>query len=538
MASPGGVPDQGGPPPSNAETDQGGPPGEAPNQGAPPPPPRGNHTLQDAPGPTGAQTAQNALAQTGTQTVQNAPAQTRGGRQPNIVFILTDDLSMNLVQYMPHVLQMQKNGVTFANYFVTDSLCCPSRTSIFTGRYPHDTGVFTNTGAEDGGYAVFHKRGLARDTFATALAAAGYRTALLGKYLNGYQPENGQEPGWASWAVAGNGYPEFHYSLNQDGKINYYGNNATDYLTDVVSSIAARFIRQSSDTPFIIEIATFAPHRPFTPAPRDADAFPGLRAPRTPAFDAAPDTNATQWLKGFRPLSQIDTDRLDKFFRLRAQSVRAVDAMIGELQATVTAIGQQNNTYFVFSSDNGFHLGEHRMRAGKMTAFDTDIQVPLVVTGPGVPAGRTVDQIVENIDLCPTFEELGGAPIAANVDGHSLVPLLHGQAVSQWRTAALVEHHGPVNDPTDPDLPENRLHGNPPTYDAIRTATATYVEYITGEKEYYDLAADPNELHNVYLSLDGNAKASWHALLTAMKNCHDAQSCLAAEHPDRNAMQR
>ncbi len=469
------------------------------------------------------------------QPVQSGPPLAPGSR-PNIVFVLTDDLSMNLVQYMPHVLQMQKDGVSFANYFVTDSLCCPSRTSIFTGRYPHDTGVFTNTG-NDGGYLQFRNRRLAQQTFATALAAAGYRTAMLGKYLNGYHPKDPPELGWSSWSVAGNGYPEFHYRLNEDGSIKYYGNNPTDYLTDVVSGIGSRFIRQSTGAPFLIEIATFAPHRPFVPAPRDADAFPGLSVPRTPAYNAAPDANAPAWLRALPPLSASDVAHLDQVFRMRAQSVRAVDAMIGELQAAVAAIGQQDNTYFVFSSDNGFHLGDHRMTTGKMTAFDHDIQVPLIVTGPGVPAGSTIEEIVENIDLCPTFEELAGAPAAANVDGRSLVPLLHGQRLSSWRTAALIEHHGPVNNPADPDAPGPRT-GNPPSYEAIRTRSATYVEYVTGEKEYYDLKADPYELHNTYFSLDAAAKGSFHALLAALQNCHDAQSCAASDVAAPEAMQK
>jgi N-acetylglucosamine-6-sulfatase len=145
----------------------------------------------------------------------------RGG--PNIVFVLTDDLSWNLVQFMPHVLEMQKHGVTFVNYFVTDSLCCPSRASIFTGRYPHNTGIFSNRGA-DGGYAAFRKRGLEQTTLATALSAGGFRTAMMGKYLNGYTPgRHPVAPGWASWAVAGDGYAEFKYALNQDGRIVRHG---------------------------------------------------------------------------------------------------------------------------------------------------------------------------------------------------------------------------------------------------------------------------------------------------------------------------
>ncbi|HEY4406430.1 MAG TPA: sulfatase-like hydrolase/transferase, partial [Xanthobacteraceae bacterium] len=136
---------------------------------------------------------------------QNAPSPgaAAGGKRPNIVFILTDDLALNLVQYMPHVVKMQKDGVTFANYFVTDSLCCPSRSSIFTGRFPHDTGIFVNTGRE-GGFQAFHNHHHEQMTFATALATAGYRTAMMGKYLNGYKPQtNPPEPGWSLWEVAG-----------------------------------------------------------------------------------------------------------------------------------------------------------------------------------------------------------------------------------------------------------------------------------------------------------------------------------------------
>lgn len=469
------------------------------------------------------------------------------GRRPNIVFVLTDDLSLNLVQFMPHVLKMQKDGVTFTNYFVTDSLCCPSRSSIFTGRYPHDTGVFTNKGP-DGGYTAFRYGGNDKATFATALSAAGYRTAMLGKYLNGYQPVNPIPPGWATWAVAGNGYPEFNYSLNQDGKIVRYGAAPTDYLTDVLSERAVRFIKGSAGTPFIIEVATFAPHRPSTPAPRDADALPGLRAPRSPAFDAAPDANAVSWLRWLPALSAAEMDSMDAEYRRRAQSVLAVDKMIGELQAAVAAIGAENNTYFVFSSDNGYHLGEHRMLAGKQTAFDTDIHVPLVVTGPGVPPGAAVDEVAQNTDLCPTFAELAGATAAANVEGRSLVPLLKGQKPADWRALALVEHHGHMKwDAGDPDAMDlvdeppytaanrrpwqrGQRHGNAPSYEAIRGRMWVYVEYVTGEKEYHDLATDPDELRNRFPSLSSALKASLHTTLAAVQNCHDAASCRAAEH--------
>jgi N-acetylglucosamine-6-sulfatase len=459
--------------------------------------------------------------------VQRAPSQfSSSAKRPNIVFILTDDLAWNLVQYMPHVLKMQKDGITFANYFVTDSLCCPSRSSIFTGRYPHDTGIFRNVGKE-GGYIAFRDRGHEKETFADTIQAAGFRTAMLGKYLNGYLPaQHPPAPGWTSWAVAGNGYPEFNYALNQDGKVARYGKQPTDYLTDVMSGRATRFIKDKPGTPFLIETASFAPHAPYTPAPRDAAAFSGLTAPRTPAFNAAPDAQAPKWLDAHRPLSDSDIAKIDRDFRKRAQSVLAVDKMIGDLQDAVAAIGEQNNTYFVFSSDNGYHMGEHRFMPGKMTAYDTDIHVPLIITGPGVPAGLTVQEITENIDLYPTFTELAGAGEIANIDGRSLVALMHGQKAADWRTVALVEHHGPVTDASDPDLPAVRS-GNPPTYEAIRTSKSLYVEYITGDKEYHDLATDPDELHNSYASLSSDDKASLHRALAAAVNCHDANSCSA-----------
>jgi arylsulfatase A-like enzyme len=225
---------------------------------------------------------------------------------------------------------------------------------------------------------------------------------------------------------------------------------------------------------------------------------------------------------------------IDGALRKRAQSVLAVDKMIGELQAAVDAIGETGNTYFVFSSDNGYHMGEHRLLPGKMTAYDTDIHVPLIVTGPGVPAGVTIDEIVENVDLCPTFNELGGAATATNVDGRSLASLLHGQHVAKWRSVALVEHRGTHNDQSDPEAPAARS-GNPTTYEAIRARSSVYVEYDTGEKEFHDFVADPYELLNTFASLPAQQQASLHATLNAVKNCHDAKACLEAEHASRSA---
>ena len=319
------------------------------------------------------------------QTITPLPG---GLTKPNIVFVLTDDLSMNLLPYMPNVQAMEKEGASFSHYYVTDSLCCPSRASIFTGQFPHDTGVFTNT-LPDGGYPVFNANGKDAESFALALRNAGYRTAMLGKYLNGYRPSAaGPAPGWDEWDVAGSGYAEFNYSMNESGRIVRYGRNPADYLTDVLAGIADRFIRQSAARPFFIEVSTFAPHAPYTPAPRDAAKFPGLKAPRTPAYAARPDADAPRWLKDIPPLEPDEIRTIDNQFRLRVQSVQAVDRMIGQLRATLKTLGVADKTYIVFSSDNGFHMGDFSLRPGKMTPFDTDIQVPLIVVGPGIPKGE------------------------------------------------------------------------------------------------------------------------------------------------------
>jgi arylsulfatase A-like enzyme len=480
-------------------------------------------------------TAAVAAGLSGAQAVggqTGAPSTT----PPNIVFLLTDDLSWNLVQYLPQVQKMQSQGMTFNDYVVTDSLCCPSRSSIFTGRFPHDTGVFTN-GGDDGGFDFFHGHGEEANTFATALQAKGYHTAMMGKYLNGYQPADplgGTQPyvppGWNEWDVAGNGYPEFDYDLNENHTVVHYGSRPADYLTDVLSRKAKGFIASSAQarTPFLLEVATFAPHAPSTPAPRDANDFPGLTAPRGPAFNTLP-TDAPPWLASRTPLTAAEKQHIDVAYRKRAQSVQAVDDLIANVRSALTAAGVADNTYLVFSSDNGYHMGEYRLNPGKMTAFDTDIRVPLVVAGPGIPAGATSEAAVSNIDLAPTFAHLGGAPVPDLVDGHSLLPLLRGEPGTDWRTASLIEHHGPDTLAGDPDLPAAGS-GNPPSYEAVRTNTFTYVEYTDGSREYYDLAADPNELHNIVGKLTPARLSQLHAALTQLVNCHNGADCWTAGH--------
>jgi N-acetylglucosamine-6-sulfatase len=479
---------------------------------------------------------------TGAQKAGSAEAASSDGGseggKPNIVYVQTDDLSWNLVRYMPHVRQMQEKGVTFSDYFVTDSLCCPSRATMLTGQYPHNTGVFTNNGS-DGGYGAFVKKGNEKKCFAPSLQKAGYRTGFMGKYLNGYQPgdKNGTSkpyvpPGWDEWDVAGNGYPEFDYDLNENGKVKHYGHRPQDYLTDVLSKKASSFVDSSSDAkkPFMLEITPFTPHGPSTPAPRDRDEYRDLKAPRTKAYDrlAKP---APEWQKDLKPLKEKEKKEIDRKFAKRVRSVQAVDKMIGDLQDQVEAKGLADETYFVFGSDNGFHMGEHRLRSGKQTAYDTDINVPLMVTGPGVPSGERVSELAENTDLSPTFLDLAGVKPPSSVDGSSLKELLHGKPGEDWRESVLVEHHRAKSKKGDPDAaPKN--HGDPPTYEALRTADSLYVEYAGGEREFYSMDSDPEQLKNRIAQLPDDRRDELHDTLAELKKCEGSKSCREASRID------
>jgi arylsulfatase A-like enzyme len=442
--------------------------------------------------------------------------------KPNIVFVLTDDLSGDLLRFMPNVRRLAADGTSFSRYIVASSNCCPSRASILTGQLPHNTGVLTNV-RPDGGNYRFRANGNPLHTFAVGLRNAGYRTALMGKYLNGYAADRGAvPPGWTDWAGTDNGYNGYRFTLNESGTVRYYG--YSDYFTDVISDRAHAFIDDAAGEgrPFMLEVSTFAPHDPAIPAQRDSRRFAAMQAPHPPAYDMA-NRFPPNWLAGRGPLKNPREKMIDFRYRQRARSVLAVDRMFGRLRRQLSDLGIADKTYVIFSSDNGFHMGEHRLAPGKFTAFDSDIRVPLIVAGPGVRRGAVTGELAQNIDFAPTFLRIAGARVPAAMDGRSLLPLLRGRRPADWRLQAVLEHHRGVSI-RDPDQ-QGRVSGNPPSYDGLRAKRTTYVEYETGEREFYDLRRDPAQLTNLYDFLSPDRQQQLADLVDRLRRCSGARDC-------------
>jgi N-acetylglucosamine-6-sulfatase len=413
--------------------------------------------------------------------------------RPNIVFIVTDDQRWDTVSAMPQVTEsLVGHGVTFSNGFVVNSLCCPSRASILTGRYSHSTRVYDTT-PPLGGFVSFDDR----STVATWLHRAGYRTALVGKYLNGYVGRRSRyvPPGWDRWfAMSFNlqrlGY--YGYKLNIDGHLDAQVRDV--YSTDLLASAAVRFIRRAP-SPFFLYFAPFAPHPPATPAVRHEDAFPNLEPWRPPSYNEADVSDKPGWLSSYPlpPEGASDDLRGDQL-----RSLLAVDEAVGRVLDVLAVTGRLRNTVIVFTSDNGYMWLEHRL-VGKTYPYEESIRVPFIVRYDRLVSGPRVDpRLVVNIDFAPTFADLAGIP-APGAEGRSLVPLFSG-APAPWRRQFLVEH-----------LRKTGSGGLVPTYCALRTEDRAFVVYQTGERELYDLVQDPYQLQNLA------ADPAWAPTMTALR---------------------
>jgi N-acetylglucosamine-6-sulfatase len=445
----------------------------------------------------GATTALAAAAMALALPAQPAPA--APDTRPNIVFIVTDDQRWDTVWSMPTVSsELAGRGVTFSNGFVSNPLCCPSRASIFTGQYSHSTGVYTNKGRSSyGGFAAFDDH----STIATWLHDSGYRTGLFGKYINGY-PGVYVPPGWDRWFATYDHKGYYGYrATTEDGVESSYGNEAADYGTSVIGQKAADFIRSAPrGHPFFAYVATHAPHNPATPAPGDEGAFDDLPRWRPPAYDEADVGDKPQYIQERARIDHSDAAAIDVFRADQYRSLLAVDRAVANVLDAVADTGRLSQTLIVFTSDNGLLWGEHRWER-KSVPYEESIRVPYVVRyDPLVSRARTDARLVVNIDMAPTAADLAGVD-APGAEGDSLIPLLRS-ASGRWRSDFLIEH-----------MSEGRGSG-PPTYCGVRSESATYVYYETGEEELYDLRRDPDQLSNL---MAAGAGAAGSELLDSMR---------------------
>jgi N-acetylglucosamine-6-sulfatase len=459
----------------------------------------------------------------GVETGPPAIAASTQSARPNILFILTDDQDVATLRFMPSVQTLlAAEGLTLSNTFAVQPLCCPSRASILRGQYPHNTKILHNE-PPLGGFAKFRDLGHEASTLATWLQAAGYRTALMGKYLNGYPTADDPSyvpPGWNEWYGANEGPTRyFNYRMTENGKVISYGDSPSDYRTDVLTAKALSFIEKrdrNATQPFFLYFSVPAPHAdargdgPAIPAPRHLGAFGDVAAPRPPSFNEVDIGDKPSASQSLPLLTETQVAQLDDEYRTRVRALLAVDEAVKRIIGALSARGELENTYIFFTSDNGYHLGEHRIRRGKNTLYEESIRLPGIVRGPGVPAGLTREHFVLNIDFAPTFAELAGAPIPGFVDGRSIVPLLRASPppVTQWRQDFLMEVTS-TQGITD--------HG-------LRTRDHAYFEFASGEISLYDFRQDPFQVDSLHQTANPELIRAWSARLSALATC-SGQTC-------------
>ncbi|HSN74022.1 MAG TPA: sulfatase-like hydrolase/transferase [Anaerolineae bacterium] len=470
---------------------------------------------------------------------------------PNIVLILTDDQDgqPDMMNAMPNLQALLADqGMSFDHFFAPVPLCCPARAILLLGQYAHNSQMLHNL-MPIGGFQRFLELGLEDTTVATALQSAGYRTALIGKYLNDYP--NVDDPthiprGWDEWFVpiTSSAYGSFNYDVNDNGVIVSYGSAPDDHVSDVITAQALDFITRttalSPATPFFVQLSYYAPHSPAVPAPRHLQMFPGAQTPQPPSFNESDMSDKPAFMQGSPLLGPSDIASMNTFRRKQLQSMQAVDEGIAQVVQLLQDVGRLDNTYIIFTSDNGLHAGQHRFPIGKGAPFEEDVRVPLMVRGPGVPAGVVRSELASMIDIVPTLADLGGASMAIDVDGRSLAPLLHTTAPpAVWRQTVLLEHWPqpaafvtdthPNAEPPDPGdwllhswlEPAAAAQESLPTPDwlALRTGDTKYVRRVGSAKELYDIVNDRYELYSQHADATPAFIDQLNTRLNALYNC-------------------
>jgi N-acetylglucosamine-6-sulfatase len=426
--------------------------------------------------------------------------------RPSVVVIMTDDQTYADMAAMPKTRRLIGGaGARFTRSYVSLPLCCPSRATFLTGQYAHNNGVHTNTPPQGGVEALD-----AQHTLPVWLSAAGYRTSHIGKYLNGYGLRRRPDvpPGWTDWhgAVDKSTYQMYGYKLFENGTLQQYGNFDVEdpalYQTDVLRDKAVGAIEGTApSTPLFLSLAFVAPHgevmdpgsttQPFVrAAPRHVGHFRNLRAPR--AFRGERDVrDKPPYVRKLHLADASTAARIRADFRSRRESLLAVDDAVEAVVGALARTGRLDSTYLLFTSDNGFFQGEHRIVKGKYLAYDPSTRVPLLIRGPGIAPGTVSGELVSNVDLAPTLLDATGAPADRPLDGRSLLPFARD---ARLRTTRPVLHEG--LEAGDIDRDGAQRSGTVGEYHAIRTARYLYIEWLNGAVELYDRARDPGEMHS------------------------------------------
>ena len=437
-------------------------------------------------------------------------------------------------------------------------VCCPSRSSTLTGRYQHNTGVLNNSLAGHCS-SLEWQAGPERKAFAPWVKSAGYRTFYAGKYLNRYGDKDaGSEahipPGWDAWnGLLGNS-KYYNYALSVNGVKERYGHEESDYLTDVIANKALSFLNDLSPSdPFLMVLATPAPHAPFTPANRHMNAFANLTAPRTPSFNyVLLAEHPKHWLMNTQPQTMSDDviNVVDEAFRNRWRTLLAVDEMVDQVLTKIDNLGVLDNTFVVFTADHGYHLGQFALPVDKRQLYETDIRVPLMVRGPQIPINATSDEVVLNIDLAPTFLHMAGMSVPTYMDGKSFLPAARDSPnrLSQSQRSFQISFHGEGDEGSNDEScyplidKENMaqcsaLYGckcqdsRNNTYSCVRTVgpreNTIYCKFDDDVDfvEMYDLSQDPWNLKNMDPQMSQEDKKKFEAKIEALSNCQGYEEC-------------
>ncbi|MDQ2622165.1 MAG: sulfatase [Actinomycetota bacterium] len=475
--------------------------------------------------------------------------------RPNVVVIQTDDQSANTLRArfrglnnrihraMPNTLdRIARQGTEFTRYYATHPVCSPSRASLLTGQYAHSSGLKKNSGPT-GGWEGWQQLPLFNRNMAVDLQRNGYRTIHVGKFTNNYTLGDGQvetviPPGWDRWVTASYGGHLYFYGFGMNingvpagpfGSMGYDLFNGEkdppecsaalltqptpaircDYNTDVYSRHAVAEIEAAGDQPFYLQLDYHAPHGDHRspagpePATRHFDSAFKNRMPKMPGFNEGNINDKPSWLKKIaEPMKKAESDRVHDRWVKEVESLRAVDDGVGAIMKTLRKTGKLKNTYVIFLSDNGLFHGEHRLSSAKFLPYEPSARVPMMIRGPGIGKGKRSGEIVANIDIAPTILGLTGTRSSDRLDGRSLKPFWKRPGRRTLRPLVLESYVGPGDlegeEKPDPALPGAGISvpAPPQNFTGLRVGDYKYIEYQTGDRELYDLKADPWELNN------------------------------------------